>query len=291
MSPGPLLFGIDFCVRCTPLLVYRVLLRGAALRENDDRNASQFASLRRWNIAMSVLHLVQGIAILALSTDFSVTVTTSFLRFMPEIGRPETATEELFSLRLGPMVAAFLFISSIAHFIMAWPAYRWYVRKLKSNINYVRWYEYSLSASLMIVIIALLSGVFDLPSLIMLFALTAVMNLFGLMMELHNQRTERTNWTAYIFGWIAGVIPWIIIAWYFFTAISSAGEAVPTFVYYILGSLFILFFSFAVNMLLQYKGVGRWRDYLYGERGYMILSLVAKSALAWQVFGGTLREM
>ncbi|MDH5294973.1 MAG: hypothetical protein OEW91_14955, partial [Acidimicrobiia bacterium] len=34
--------------------------------------------------------------------------------------------------------------------------------------------------------------------------------------------------------------------------------------------------------------IGRWRDYLFGERFYILLSLVAKSALAWQVFGGTL---
>jgi len=39
---------------------------------------------------------------------------------------------------------------------------------------------------------------------------------------------------------------------------------------------------------LQYKQVGRWRNYLTGERTYILLSLLAKSALAWQVFAGTL---
>jgi hypothetical protein len=38
----------------------------------------------------------------------------------------------------------------------------------------------------------------------------------------------------------------------------------------------------------QYKQKGKWSDYLYGERAYIILSLVAKSALAWQIFSGTL---
>jgi len=42
---------------------------------------------------------------------------------------------------------------------------------------------------------------------------------------------------------------------------------------------------------LQYKKVGKWQDYLYGERVYIILSLVAKSLLAWQVFAGTLRPV
>ena len=39
---------------------------------------------------------------------------------------------------------------------------------------------------------------------------------------------------------------------------------------------------------MQYKPVGRWRDYLVGERAYITLSLVAKSALAWQIFAGAL---
>jgi hypothetical protein len=44
-------------------------------------------------------------------------------------------------------------------------------------------------------------------------------------------------------------------------------------------------------MVLQYRRVGPWRDYLFGETAYMVLSLVAKSALAWQVFAGTLRPV
>jgi hypothetical protein len=39
---------------------------------------------------------------------------------------------------------------------------------------------------------------------------------------------------------------------------------------------------------LQYKKVGRWKDYLVGERTYVVLSLIAKSLLAWQIFASTL---
>ena len=255
----------------------------------DAISERKFKSLRRWNAAMCVLHLAQAGVIFALSNDFTVTISTSFLKWVPGADRGQTVTEALYDLRVGPLVAVFLLISALAHFIMASPfGYSWYVRNLKKGINYLRWYEYALSASLMVVLIGLLSGVFDAPSLIMLFVLTAAMNLFGLMMELHNQKTEKTDWTSFIYGSIVGIVPWGIIAWYFFAALSSAGETVPTFVYFILGTLFVFFLMFPVNMVLQYKKVGPWRDYLVGEKGYMILSLVAKSALAWQVFGGTL---
>jgi len=127
--------------------------------------------------------------------------------------------------------------------------------------------------------------------MIMLFSLTAAMNLFGLMMELYNQNRKQVSWTAFYCGTFAGIVPWIVIAWYFFAALVDASENVPTFVYFILPTLFVFFSCFAVNMVLQYKKVWKWKDYLFGEKVYMILSLVAKSALAWQVFAGTLRPM
>ena len=49
-------------------------------------------------------------------------------------------------------------------------------------------------------------------------------------------------------------------------------------------SSFVFFNCFAVNMVLQYKKVGPWRDYLFGEKAYIILSLTAKALLAWQIF-------
>jgi hypothetical protein len=137
----------------------------------------------------------------------------------------------------------------------------------------------------MIVVIAMLVGMYDIASLILIFALNAMMILFGWMMEVHNQTTQKTNWTSFYFGCIAGIVTWITIAIYLFGAHDKA----PNFVYWIYFSIFLFFNCFAINQVLQYKKVGRWSDYLYGERAYIILSLVAKSLLAWQVFAGTLR--
>ena len=248
---------------------------------------SRFARLRRYNLVMGLFHLVQAALIFALSNDFTLPVRRSFLDAVPDTGTLDTVTVTVSNLRIGPLVALFLLLSAIAHMTVVSPwVFGWYRRNLARGINYARWYEYALSASLMIVLIAMLAGIYDITSLILLFALTAVMNLCGLMMEICNQTTETTNWTPYIVGCIAGITPWIGIAIYLYG--SGADGEMPTFVYFIFGSLFFLFFTFAVNMVLQYKKVGPWKDYLFGETMYVLLSLVAKSALAWQVFGGTL---
>lgn len=244
--------------------------------------------LRRFNALLAPLHLVQGILMLALASSFALPVTTSFLSDDPARLTDPPGPDTLAELRIGPLVAAFLFLSAVAHATLALPrVHRWYEAGLVRGINVARWVEYSLSSSVMIVVIAMLVGIFDLAALIALFAVNAAMILFGLMMELHNQRTERTSWVAFWLGTLMGIVPWVAIGIYLVGA-GVEGD-VPGFVYGIYGSIFVLFNVFAINMVLQYRRVGRWRDYLYGERAYMLLSLFAKSALAWQVFGGTLR--
>jgi hypothetical protein len=189
------------------------------------------------------------------------------------------------------MVAVFLFLSALAHLLISLPGINdWYNRNLGKGINYARWIEYAFSSSIMILVIAMLVGIYDIASLLLIFFLNAMMILFGWMMELHNQSTQKTNWTSFYFGCIAGIVTWISIAIYLFGAGGGDNKA-PNFVYWIYFSIFLFFNSFAINQVLQYKKVGKWSDYLYGERAYIILSLIAKSLLAWQVFAGTLRPM
>lgn len=252
----------------------------------------KFQRLRRFNAIMGAFHLMQFILMLILSNDFTLPMTASYLKFNPATQALGLATTTVASIRLGPLVALFLLISAIAHFSLASPrGYPWYVKNLKKHINYARWYEYALSSSVMIIVIAMLTGIYDIGTLIPLFALNACMNLFGLLMELHNQTTEKTNWTSYYFGVFAGIIPWVVIGIYLGGASLVATGSIPTFVYGIYASIAFFFNIFAINMIMQYKQVGKWKDYLYGERAYIILSLVAKTLLAWQVFVGTLRPV
>jgi hypothetical protein len=248
----------------------------------------KYRKLRSFNLVMGFMHLIQGILMIVLSNDTTYPIFTNYLKF-------DTATMSLspnpvlaYALRFGPAVAVFLLISALAHFSLATFGYSWYIHNLEKGMNPARFYEYALSSSLMIVLIGMLVGMWDLGAMILIFGLNAMMNLFGIMMELHNQTTGKTNWTAFIYGSVAGIIPWIVIVMYFLGSLGSSDAKPPAFVYAIIPTIFVFFNIFAINMVLQYKKVGRWKDYLYGERVYIILSLVAKTALAWQIFAGTL---
>jgi hypothetical protein len=242
--------------------------------------------LRLFNLIAGLLHLLQGVAVLALTNDFSIPVTAMFLDGPPGSGTGEVTV--LFDFRIGWGVASFLFLSAAAHLFLIQPGiFSWYTSQLQSRRNYARWVEYSLSASLMIVLIAMLPGITDITALIALFGVNASMILFGLLMEKYEQPGS-PSWMSYWFGVIAGAVPWIAIAIYLWSPGSSAEP--PGFVYGIFFSLFVFFNTFAVNMVLQYKQVGKWRSYMFGENTYIVLSLTSKSLLAWQVFAGTLAD-
>lgn len=250
----------------------------------------QLPKLRNLNAFAAILHLVQGILMVTLvavlGTDASYTINLNYLSFNEATQSLEPATTSLFNVNFAWLVASFLFMSAIAHFIILTVYKKQYASDLKKGINKARWIEYSISASTMMVAIALLSGMTDLASLIMLFSLVAIMNLMGLVMELWSSQVKKANWLSFIIGCFAGIVPWIAFGLYVWGANAYSVNGVPGFVYGIYISIFIFFNCFAVNMYLQYKKIGPWKDYLFGEKVYIILSLVAKSALAWQVFGG-----
>jgi hypothetical protein len=243
-----------------------------------------YTRLRIYNVIMGFFHAASGAAVVALSNDFSLPVTATFLQGPPGsgVGTPEV----LFDVPVGYAVASFLFLSALAHFLIASPGiFEWYKDNLGKNRNYARWMEYSISSSIMVVLIAMLPGIYDIAALGAIFVLNSTMILFGWLMEKYEEPGS-PNWLSYIFGCIAGIVPWLLIAYYIWSPTTDADP--PSFVYAIFVVLFILFNSFAINMILQYKQIGPWRNYLFGESTYVLLSLVAKTLLAWMVFSNTL---
>lgn len=253
--------------------------------EMDDATAKQMRGLRRLNVIAGFAHLVQMILILVLATDFTLPITAAYMEGPP--GTPLSDPVTLLDVRVAWGVAAFFGLSALFHFLVASPLfYGRYVAGLLQRHNYFRWVEYSLSSSIMIVLIAQIVGITDVAAIIAIFGVNVSMILFGWLQEKYVQ--PGGGLLPFWFGCIAGIVPWIIIVIFVIAPGSASGVQTPGFVYGIIISLFILFNCFALVQYLQYKPVGKWANYLRGEKAYIVLSLVAKSALAWQVFAGTL---
>lgn len=222
--------------------------------------------LRNFNRIMGGLHLIQGATMLFLATsviqkiaEFQPTITQNYLAFNQTTRTLELTSKALFDLPFGVLVALFLFISAGAHALVSIPKglNEIYSSDLEKGINKFRWFEYALSSSIMIVLIATLFGIYDIASLILIFAVNASMNLFGLVMEQLNSRRDPkdVDWGPFIWGSIAGIAPWVAILLYMFG--NGNFDRVPWFVWAIVGTYFVAFNTFPVNMILQYRQIGK----------------------------------
>ncbi|UZN04255.1 heliorhodopsin HeR [Cellulomonas sp. S1-8] len=247
---------------------------------------ARFRSLRRYNVIAAVAHASQAAAVVALSNDFALPVTASYLEGPP--GTPAGEPVLILDLPLGPAVAAFFALSALFHAIVASPwGFGRYTAGLRQGHNYFRWVEYSLSSTLMIVLIAQITGITDVAALLGIAGVNASMILFGWLQEKYHTPGDG-GWLPFVFGCIAGVVPWLAILVYVVSPGSTSAAEPPGFVYGIIISIFLFFNVFALIQWLQYRPVGRFSDYLLGERAYITASLVAKTLLAWQIFANTL---
>lgn len=263
------------------------LEHGAPAVELTDERAQR---LRRLNVGAGILHAAFAIAMVVLGNGFTISVTTLSLNGPPGTPFDQGTLTEVAAIRIAWATAAFSALSALFHFLVASPlGFRAYRDELRHGRNRFRWVEYSMSATLMIVLIALITGITDLAALIGLAFANVAMILFGWLMEVVNRVDRSPWWTPFWFGCVAGAGPWLAIASYLAWNVTRPGAAGPPgFVYGILVTIFVLFNCFAVNQWLQYRRIGRWGDYLTGETTYVVLSVVAKGLLAWQIFANTL---
>jgi len=240
------------------------------------------SKLRKLNISAAVLHLFSAGAVFTLANNFSLPVFARYMAGQPGSGKFQMVMYG--SVSTAVLVGLFFLLSSLAHFTVAFPRQTSYLENLSKGRNPYRWLEYSVSSSIMIFAIAQITGVGDIASLLALVGVNASMIGFGWMQE----RYENPGGSLQPFwlGCIAGAVPWVALGLYLFS--PGASQHAPGFVYGIYFSIFALFNCFALVQWLQYKQVGRFKDYVAGERLYIWLSFIAKSTLAWQIFASVL---
>lgn len=241
-------------------------------------------SLQKLNVVATVLHFVQAILVLVLANDFALPVTSFFWNDAPNNRLDIARLDRMFDVSVAWAAALFLLLSALFHGIVSTVGRRKYESEISLEQNRFRWVEYSISSTLMIIAICLVFGIGDIAGLIGIAGANIAMILFGWVMEVVNRPGQPVWWSPFWFGCLVGILPWIGLLIY----LIGPGDDMPSFVYGIFISIFIFFNLFGLNQYLQYRKVGRWSNYVFGEKMYLWLSLIAKSALAWQLYGNTL---
>jgi heliorhodopsin len=249
--------------------------------------------LNKWNVILVALYAIEGGAILLLSSAHFVALNSLFATndSLQTKLTGETVTapaiHQLFTINLVGPVAAFIFISAITYLLSATIYRQKYDAWLKRGINPFRWIQYGLSGGIMLCVIGILSGVYDIASLLMIFVMTIIVAIFGYMLEARSQtRKQKTPILSRLESSIlvlVGIMPWVVIGFYIVAA-NIFGSGVAGYVYLIYLSTLVLFAAIAYNTCLTLIKKNNWSNYLYGERLHMMVSFVVQSLLALLIF-------
>lgn len=282
-------------------------------------------SVRSWNLITSLLHLGNGVAIVALRYVNDKDLFYGIQQSYPDWSRNASSEDiiqgeeffvrkrdiQTYELSLTWLIAVFFFLSFAFQLAAYFPNVYSYEALLKRGRHPLRFIEYSISSPLMVIAIALLSGIFEHYALLGVFFAMFSCNILGLLAEhlasmkpkektdeedrlLRNvdagMRSEHltVTWIAHVAGWVCVIGAWLPVLSAFSLGNSEGTVAAPDFVYVIIATMFILFNSFGINQLLELSGV-------YGhetaELVYITLSLTSKSLLGWMIFANVLAPM
>lgn len=252
-----------------------------------------FAKLRRWNIIIAVLLALQAIAVLIIAKASTLPVVARYLAkdsiASQTAGQTvlSPAVRQMFFIDIRYLIVAFLLVSAITHWLIATVRRNSYEAGLQKRVNTLRWIDYAVSSGIMLILIAMLNGVYDVATLLTVLVLVALLHFLAYFGE---AKVGDARAKLQIFGalCVAGATAWLIIASYLKGSIIY-GDGLNHAVYWIDGIIVAITLGLAYNKLQLFRQKGRWADYIFGEKVFMALSFTAKVALTWLVFAGFLK--
>jgi hypothetical protein len=199
------------------------------------------------------------------------------------------------SMQLVPFLIAFFAVTSVAHVIYATNPNNFYTEMINDGSNWARWIEYAISATLMIIVVAILSGIRN-PNLLSLIALgNFVVMMQGYSIERALQQNYRESGYSpnakniivpMLTSWVLFAGIWGVILISFGKRVEEArksGVEVPLWIWFVQIPLLLFFASFGIVNLIQ---TFTKKPYSEFEIAYVTLSLVAKLFLGvWIVIG------
>jgi len=262
-------------------------------KQKDSKSFTGFGRLNGW---LAAVYAVQGIFVLLLSATKLLPIEISYITADPIAGElsgrgaAALAMHHLADINLAYLLSAVFFAAALAHLAAATFCRSSYEAGLGKRLNTIRWSEYAFSSGALTVATAMLAGARDVVALSLLFLAAVVVGIVLLGLEV--SRSSLTAFTRRLLvglGLMADTALWLGLLAYLWNTGVYGTNGLPAFLYGLAGSALVLFALVGVAMYLSWRKIGRWADYACVERTYMVLGLVTKTALIWQIFAGALR--
>lgn len=170
--------------------------------------------------------------------NFLMPVTSLFCNW--DSGAPEQAKGLVGNIVFLRWCSYFALLSAIAHFTVLYN-FDTYEADLKRGKNRFRWYEYSLSGSLILTLLFQLWGNLDWVQLSGCFVGQMATMFFGDMHESLNAGAKKgeVNWISFKYGMVVGTLPWFIMFYEIYR--NPNLDQIPWFVWVFVAEYFICF--------------------------------------------------
>lgn len=259
----------------------------ANVTKSVNSSAQNFKNLQIWHAVAGLLHALQAVLVVVLGNNFSLPVSANFLT--PDALSADKvlvpATRQMFDVRIAWAVASFLAVAAVYHLLVATVWRRRYETVVASGVNRWRWMEFVLGSGLVLVTVAMLLGVRDLASLVLLFVVNEGVHLMGYMLEAGSNKYPRLPLklaAKFVFG-IAFALLWTVFA------TNHYGDGnLPNYLYWLIPVGLVCFALFAW-VGFKYNQKASAASFVNVEKSYTLLGLVSKAAVAWIIFFGVLK--
>jgi hypothetical protein len=187
------------------------------------------------------------------------------------------------------MIIGFVFITALFHAFYAFSG-KYYTSMINRGNNWVRWVEYAITATLMLVILALLTGVKEMHTIVMfIVGAIAIMLLGDAIEKALIASGKMSGMSATLSAWIILVGIFVVLIRTYILAAEDS-DSIPWFVPYILFITLAFYASFGGVQLAHQIGLYKKGGYKSVEKTYITLSFISKAALALLVTGGFMSQ-
>ena len=269
-------------------------------------------SLRNLNFFAFLLHLFSGIIITILlfamneDINFNTNLYAYKINSISEDGKTVTfdygdndAPELENSGKALKLVLIFIFlITAFFHFFYCGDVFGFnklnkiYIDEVKSGKNRIRWIEYGITASMMIYIYCVISGVKDIFTVLLIVLFNIVLMSFGYFLELPDDKQAKL--AAIIMGFFILFIIFAVSYYQFVGNLEAAkndGFEIPDFVYGVVLAMVFWWISFGIVGVLYYKASLKGNvDFTRYEKYYVFLSFVSKAFMGYYITFGLTRD-
>jgi hypothetical protein len=266
------------------------------MRERLTRIPSH-VGLKKLNLTLGVLYGLELLAVLVVSKSHTAPLTTSYVAVdslqSASSGNLVLAPASRFILDLNLLwlVAIALAAGAIVHLLVATYARSRYETGLKQQQNVWRWGTFGITASLLFVCFAVLTGVYDLTMLVVVTVLVFVLHAIAWRLEKAASSRNKSRpdvWLGYGATWALGLAAWFVAGQYLYAANVYGEGHIAGSIYALSGVMAAISLMFATRLFLFIRRPKTSQQFRLYDRNQTMLLFVTTSILVWQIVVGAL---